>query len=50
TQQELAALIFSQREAVGREMSRLRDLGLIERSGRRLTLLDVPALRARAGQ
>ncbi|MEM6679092.1 MAG: Crp/Fnr family transcriptional regulator, partial [Pseudomonadota bacterium] len=47
TQQELAALIFSQREAVGREMSRLRDLGLIERSGRRLTLLDVPALRAR---
>ncbi|MEM7528630.1 MAG: Crp/Fnr family transcriptional regulator [Pseudomonadota bacterium] len=49
TQQDLAALIFSQREAVGREMSKLRDLGLIARSGRRLDILDVQGLRERAG-
>ncbi|MEM7497857.1 MAG: Crp/Fnr family transcriptional regulator [Pseudomonadota bacterium] len=49
TQQDLAALIFSQREAVGREMSKLRDLGLIARHGRRLDILDVQGLRDRAG-
>ncbi|MEM8759401.1 MAG: Crp/Fnr family transcriptional regulator, partial [Pseudomonadota bacterium] len=49
TQQDLAALIFSQREAVGREMSKLRDLGLIRRDGRRLEILDVMGLRDRAG-
>ena len=40
TQQELAVLISSQRESVGREMSKLKDQGLILRSGKSLTILD----------
>lgn len=47
TQHDLACMIFSQREAVGREMSKLRDMGLIARSGRRLEIRDVERLRAR---
>ncbi|MDT8345445.1 MAG: Crp/Fnr family transcriptional regulator [Thermohalobaculum sp.] len=47
TQQELAALIFSQRESVGRDMSKLKELGLIERQARRLRILSVERLRAR---
>jgi len=46
TQQELATLIFSQRESVGREMSRLRDAGLIDRDGRSLTIKSVAKLRS----
>jgi CRP-like cAMP-binding protein len=45
TQQELATLIFSQRESVGRDMSRLKDAGLIERSGRRLRIASLAGLR-----
>ncbi len=41
---ELAATISSHREAVSREMSALSKQKLIEKRGRRLVLLDVPAL------
>lgn len=50
TQQELATIIFSQRESVGRDMSKLKDLGLIERKGRSLRILSVERLRARVGE
>jgi CRP/FNR family cyclic AMP-dependent transcriptional regulator len=46
TQHELATLIFSQRESVGREMSRLREAGLIQRKGRTLTIKSLSGLRA----
>ncbi|MEO0621114.1 MAG: Crp/Fnr family transcriptional regulator [Pseudomonadota bacterium] len=46
TQQELADAIFGQREAVGRDLSRLRRLGLIKREGRRLEILSVAGLTA----
>lgn len=42
TQQELATLIFSQRESVGRDMSKLKDAGLIRRQGRAVA---IPSLR-----
>ena len=41
TQQELATLISSQRESVGREMSKLKDQGLILREGKTLTILNL---------
>ncbi|MEO0822976.1 MAG: Crp/Fnr family transcriptional regulator [Pseudomonadota bacterium] len=47
TQQELANVIFSQRESVGRDMSKLRDLGLIERAGRKLKILSIEGMRDR---
>lgn len=47
TQQELATLISSQRESVGREMSKLKDQGLIEREGRSLRLLSLRGLEAK---
>lgn len=47
TQQELATLIFSQRESVGRDMSKLKDLGLIERKGRVLNILSIEGMQAR---
>jgi len=47
TQQELATLLFSQRESIGRELSKLKEAGLIERSGRRLTIRSIERLRAR---
>jgi len=47
TQQELATLIFSQRESVGRDMSKLKDLGLIERKGRVLTIRSIEGMRDR---
>jgi CRP-like cAMP-binding protein len=47
TQQQLATLIFSQRESVGRDMSKLKDLGLIERKGRALTIHSISGMRAR---
>ena len=47
TQQEFAALLFSQREAIGRDMSRLKDAGLIERNGRSLLIKSVSGLRSR---
>lgn len=46
TQQELATLIFSQRESVGRDMSKLKDAGLIERKGRSLHIMSLAGLRA----
>ncbi|MEM9146923.1 MAG: Crp/Fnr family transcriptional regulator [Pseudomonadota bacterium] len=46
TQQELADAIFGQREAVGRDLSRLRRLGLTQREGRRLTILSLSGLEA----
>jgi CRP-like cAMP-binding protein len=46
TQQELATLIFSQRESVGRDMSRLKDAGLIERKGRTLRITSLSRLKA----
>lgn len=47
TQQELAILISSQRESVGREMSKLKDQGLIRREGRALHLLNLRHLEAK---
>ncbi len=47
TQQELAMLLFSQREAIGRDMSKLKDAGLIERRGRSLVIRSLSGLRAR---
>ncbi len=44
TQQEIATLISSQRESVGREMSKLKDAGLIDRKGRSLTVLSLRGL------
>lgn len=46
TQQELATLIFSQRESVGRDMSRLKEAGLIERKGRTLKIKSLSRLKA----
>jgi CRP-like cAMP-binding protein len=47
TQQDFAALLFSQRETIGREMSKLKDAGLIEREGRSLLIKSLSQLRAR---
>lgn len=47
TQQDLATLLFSQREAIGRDMSKLKDAGLIERKGRSLLIKSVAGLKAR---
>jgi CRP-like cAMP-binding protein len=48
TQQELAVLTFAaHREAVGRDMSRLKKAGLIERQGRSLLIRSLRGLRAR---
>lgn len=47
TQQELATLIFSQRESVGRDMSKLKDAGLIDRQGRALFIKSLRALEIR---
>jgi CRP-like cAMP-binding protein len=47
TQQEFATLLFSQREAIGRDMSKLKDAGLIERKGRSLLIKSVSGLEAR---
>jgi len=49
TQQDLATLLFSQRETIGRDMSKLKDAGLIERKGRSLVIRSVSRLRARLG-
>ena len=49
TQQDLAILLFSQREAIGRDMSKLKDAGLIERKGRSLLILSVSRLTERIG-
>jgi len=50
TQQELATLIFSQRETVGRDMSRLKESGLIDRKGRRLEIRSLSRLMAMIGE
>ena len=47
TQQELATLLFSQREVIGRELSKLRNAGLVERQGRALLIHSLSALRRR---
>jgi CRP-like cAMP-binding protein len=47
TQQELATLLFSQRETIGRDMSKLKDAGLIAREGRSLLIKSVSRLKAR---
>lgn len=47
TQQELAILISSQRESVGREMSKLKEQGLISRDGRSLRILSLRGLEAK---
>lgn len=44
TQQELATLISSQRESVGREMSKLKEQGLIDRKGRSLEIQSLRGL------
>jgi CRP/FNR family cyclic AMP-dependent transcriptional regulator len=49
TQQDLAIMLFSQREAIGRDMSKLKDVGLIERKGRSLLILSVSRLKERIG-
>jgi CRP-like cAMP-binding protein len=46
TQQEFATLLFSQREAIGRDMSKLKDAGLIERNGRSLRIKSISGLKA----
>lgn len=50
TQQELATLIFSQRETVGRDMSKLKEAGLIERKGRSLEVKSLAGLKALLGE
>ena len=51
TQQELANLICSQRETVGRDLSRLRSKGLLRTDGgRRLVIESVEGLRAERRQ
>jgi CRP/FNR family cyclic AMP-dependent transcriptional regulator len=47
TQQDFATLLFSQRETIGRDMSKLKDAGLIEREGRSLLIKSVSRLKAR---
>ncbi len=47
TQHDFAILLFSQREAIGRDMSKLKDAGLIERTGRSLLIKSVSGLEAR---
>lgn len=47
TQQELATLISSQRESVGREMSKLKDQGLITREGKSLTIHTLRGLESK---
>ena len=47
TQQDFATLLFSQREAIGRDMSKLKDAGLIERQGRSLLIKSISGLKAR---
>lgn len=47
TQQELATLLLSQREAIGRDMSKLKDAGLIERKGRSLLIKSLSRMRTR---
>lgn len=47
TQQELATLISSQRESVGREMSKLKDQGLTDRQGRQLLILNLRGFEAK---
>lgn len=47
TQQQLATVIFSQREAVGRDMSKLTQAGLLKREGRALTIKSLRRLEAR---
>lgn len=48
TQQELALLTFAaHREAIGRDMSKLRKAGLIRRQGRTLIITSMNGLRAR---
>ncbi|MEM9781114.1 MAG: Crp/Fnr family transcriptional regulator [Pseudomonadota bacterium] len=49
TQQDIATIIFSQRETVGRELSRLARMGLVERRGRSLRIVSVARLRAYLG-
>ena len=49
TQQDLATLLFSQREAIGRDMSKLKDAGLIDRKGRSLLIKSISGLKARIG-
>ncbi|MEM6622639.1 MAG: Crp/Fnr family transcriptional regulator [Pseudomonadota bacterium] len=47
TQQEIATLISSQRESVGREMSKLKDQGLIDREGKSMVILSLRGLEAK---
>ena len=47
TQHDFATLLFSQRETIGRDMSKLKDAGLIEREGRSLLIKSVSRLKAR---
>ena len=47
TQREFATLLYSQREAIGRDMSKLKTAGLIERNGRSLLIKSVSELRSR---
>ena len=47
TQQDFATLLFSQREAIGRDMSKLKDAGLIDRNGRSLLIKSISGLKAR---
>jgi CRP/FNR family cyclic AMP-dependent transcriptional regulator len=49
SQQDLAARCGLSREAVVKAMRTLRTVGWIRQDGRRIELLDVPALRERAG-
>jgi CRP/FNR family transcriptional regulator, cyclic AMP receptor protein len=50
TQHELATLISSQRESVGREMSKLKDQGLIRREGRSLVILSLHGLESKLSE
>jgi CRP/FNR family transcriptional regulator, cyclic AMP receptor protein len=50
TQEELASWVGSSREGVNKALQTLRGLGWVETERRAITVLDVEALRTRAGQ
>ena len=48
SQEELAAWAGASREAVSKALQLLRSLGIVETGRRRITVLDIDALRRRA--
>src|SRR5262245_15012048 len=49
TQRDLASMVGATRQRVNRTLGELEDEGLVRVDGRKITVIDVPALEARAG-